>query len=285
MTTAAPPVHEPRRLQLKFGEREEALNYPSKISAAVLPHWAGPATPLRQWSVAEPRRVSDRPACLQPWKRALDVLLSIVALIILAPVIAIVSLLVKTTSPGPVFFKQERIGMNRRCADRRRASFRRSQDDRRARDRRAAVKFGKPFAIYKFRTMCDGAERGTPVFAKKRDPRITQLGGFLRKTRLDEIPQFVNVIQGDMSIVGPRPERAYFIGKAQTEIPDFQKRLWTKPGITGLAQVRLGYTNSIDGLKRKLDFDLQYINCLSPSTDLKILAQTVRVVLTGKGAC
>jgi lipopolysaccharide/colanic/teichoic acid biosynthesis glycosyltransferase len=255
------------------------------MSAAVLPHWAGPAVPLRQWTVGEPRRVAQPPACLQPWKRMIDVVLSIISLVILSPVIAVVAVLVKATSPGPVFFEQERIGINRRCVQRRRATFRGSQDDRRATDRRVAVKFGKPFSIYKFRTMCDGAERGTPVFAQRRDPRITRLGGFLRKTRLDEIPQFVNVLKGDMSIVGPRPERAYFIGQAQTEIPDFQKRLRTKPGITGLAQVRLGYTNSIAGLKKKLDFDLEYINRVSPATDLKILAQTVRVVLTGKGAC
>jgi lipopolysaccharide/colanic/teichoic acid biosynthesis glycosyltransferase len=207
-----------------------------------------------------------------------------VALVLLSPIMALVAALVKVTSPGPVLFKQERIGLNRRTTDRRGATFRRAQDDRRDGDRRVVVKYGMPFAIYKFRTMVVHAERGKPQFAKKQDPRVTALGRFLRNTRIDEIPQFVNVLKGDMSIVGPRPERAYFIGEAQKDIPDFRHRLRAKPGITGLAQVRLGYTDDIRGLEKKLRFDLEYINQLSPSNDIKILAKTVRVVLTGQGA-
>jgi lipopolysaccharide/colanic/teichoic acid biosynthesis glycosyltransferase len=223
-------------------------------------------------------------AGLELWKRILDVLLSTVALILLTPFVAFVALLVKMTSSGEIIFKQERIGVDRRTSSRRYTSFRRPEDDRRASDRRVLVKFGRPFTIFKFRTMCAGAEKGAPVFAQHKDPRVTTLGRFLRKTRVDEIPQFVNVLRGDMSIVGPRPERAYFIGEAQKDMPDFKQRLRTRPGITGLAQVKLGYTSDIGGLKKKLDYDLEYIQGLRPANDLKILAQTVRVVLTGKGA-
>jgi lipopolysaccharide/colanic/teichoic acid biosynthesis glycosyltransferase len=147
------------------------------------------------------------------------------------------------------------------------------------------VNFGLPFTIYKFRTMVVDAERGTPpLWAKEQDPRITPVGRVLRKTRIDEIPQFINVLHGDMSIVGPRPERAYFIGRIEKDLPEFHLRLRTKPGITGLAQVALGYTNTDDGLRQKLYFDLVYIRNWSPWMDLKILFRTVYVVLTGKGA-
>jgi lipopolysaccharide/colanic/teichoic acid biosynthesis glycosyltransferase len=263
------------------------LNYPSKTTAAVLPRWSESAlshhdATRRDNTGGLPNRT--KVYGLEAWKRVLDTALGAVALVLLSPFVALVAVLVKVTSPGPVFFKQERIGLNRRTRDRRTASFRRPRDDRRDGDRRVVVKYGKPFSIYKFRTMVADAERGKPVFAQKRDPRVTPLGRILRKTRIDEIPQFLNVLKGDMSIVGPRPERAYFIDEAQKEIPDFRRRLQTKPGITGLAQVKLGYTDDISGLAKKLHFDLEYINQLSPSNDLRILAQTVRVVLTGKGA-
>jgi lipopolysaccharide/colanic/teichoic acid biosynthesis glycosyltransferase len=264
------------------------LNYPSKISAAVLPRWSEPVAARDRIALGRQALIREfrvRTADGKAWKRAIDIVIGIVALAALSPLIALVAVLVKLTSPGPVFFSQERIGVDRRARERRRVTFRGREDDRRNHDRRVVVKFGRPFSIYKFRTMVARAEKGVPVFARKRDPRVTPLGRILRKTRIDEIPQFVNVLRGDMSIVGPRPERAYFIGKAQEEIPDFSGRLRAKPGITGLAQVKLGYTNDIDGLRRKLNYDLQYINRLSPSNDIKILAQTVRVVLTGKGAC
>ncbi len=219
------------------------------------------------------------------WKRAIDVALSIVGLVATAPLMLVAAILIKATSPGPVFYRQERIGINRRARDRRGASPR-SDADRRRRDRRVLVNFGRPFTIYKFRTMVVDAERGTPpMWAKERDPRITTVGRVLRKTRIDELPQFLNVLRGEMSIVGPRPERAYFIGRIEKDLPEFQLRLRTKPGITGLAQVQLGYTNTDDGLRDKLHLDLEYIRHLSLWTDLKILCRTVFVVFTGKGAC
>ena len=219
------------------------------------------------------------------WKRAVDILLSMVGVIVTSPVMGLVAVLITMTSPGPVFYRQERIGINRRTRERR-GSLPRSEAERRRRDRRVLVNFGRPFTIYKFRTMVVDAERGTPpMWAKERDPRITGVGRVLRKARIDELPQFWNVLRGDMSIVGPRPERAYFIGRIEKELPEFQLRLRTKPGITGLAQVQLGYTNTDDGLRDKLHLDLEYIRRVSLWTDLKILGRTVFVVFTGKGAC
>jgi lipopolysaccharide/colanic/teichoic acid biosynthesis glycosyltransferase len=218
-------------------------------------------------------------------KRVVDILLSVLGLIVCAPLMVLAAILVKATSPGPVFYRQERIGINRRDRDRR-TPMSRMDADRRRRDRRVLVNFGRPFTIYKFRTMVVDAERGMPpMWAKERDPRITTVGRILRKTRVDEMPQFWNVMRGDMSIVGPRPERAYFIGRIEKDLPEFQLRLRTKPGITGLAQVQLGYTNTDDGLRDKLHLDLEYIRRLSLWTDLKILWRTVFVVFTGKGAC
>lgn len=218
------------------------------------------------------------------WKRALDIVVSIVGLVLTSPVIATAAVIVKVTSAGPVFYRQERIGINRRNRDRRDASAQ-ADADRRRRDRRVLVNFGRPFTIYKFRTMVVDAERGTPpMWAKERDPRITTVGRVLRKARIDELPQFLNVLRGEMSIVGPRPERAYFIGRIEKDLPEFQLRLRTKPGITGLAQVHLGYTNTDAGLRDKLHLDLEYIRRLSLVTDLKILCRTVFVVFTGKGA-
>lgn len=218
------------------------------------------------------------------WKRAVDVALSVVGVLLTAPLMLVTALLIKATSPGPVFYRQERIGLNRRTRERRRGSDA-AGEDRRGRDRRVLVNFGRPFTIYKFRTMVVDAERGTPpMWAKERDPRITGLGRFLRKTRIDELPQFLNVLNGDMSIVGPRPERAYFIGRIEKELPEFHLRLRAKPGITGLAQVELGYTNTDDGLRDKLRHDLEYIGRLSPAMDLKIMLRTFFVVVTGRGA-
>lgn len=219
------------------------------------------------------------------WKRTKDIAISVLGLVLFSPIMLIAAALVKMTSPGPVFYRQERIGINRRCGERR-ARGGALDLDRRGRDRRVLVNFGRPFTIYKFRTMVMDAERGAPpMWARDNDPRITPVGRLLRRSRIDELPQFINVLRGDMSIVGPRPERAYFIGRIEKELPDFHLRLRTKPGITGLAQVQLGYTNTDEGLRQKLHLDLEYIHALGFWTDFKILLRTVFVVLTGKGAC
>lgn len=226
---------------------------------------------------------ADSVVGLLPWKRLLDIILSLVALVLLSPVLLSAAIAIKLTSPGPVIFRQERVGLNRRVNDRRRSGVYR-RPERRRKDRRVLVNFGKPFQMYKFRTMVADAEKGKPVWAQKNDSRITPVGKLFRRTRIDELPQFVNVLKGDMSIVGPRPERAYFMAEIDKQIPEFQHRLRTKPGITGLAQVELGYTNTVEGMQYKLGFDLMYIRNLTPLADLKILYKTVAVVLTGKGA-
>lgn len=189
-------------------------------------------------------------------KRILDILISVIAVILLSPLFLITALLVKLTSRGPVIFTQIRSG----------------KDD-------------KPFYMYKFRTMRVDAEKETgPVWATEDDPRLIPCGRFLRKAHIDEIPQFFNVLMGEMSFIGPRPERPIFVEKLKVEIPDYEKRLVVKPGITGLAQVWHRYDETIEDVKKKIKYDLLYIKKICLWTDLRILFRTVRVVFTGEGA-
>ncbi|MDD4857901.1 MAG: sugar transferase [Candidatus Krumholzibacteria bacterium] len=218
-------------------------------------------------------------------KRIFDISIAVISLVLLFPVIAAVAAAVKLDSRGPVFFKQERIGLNKRREDRRRRRSAVSMDVRTGIERRRSINPGRPFEIYKFRTMIKDAEKGVPTLACDNDPRITRVGRVLRKTRIDEIPQFINVIKGDMSIIGPRPERSFFINQVKREMPEFTMRLMVKPGITGLAQVEHGYTQTIGEMKGKLFYDLKYIANLSAAQEIKILFKTLQVVVTGKGAC
>jgi exopolysaccharide biosynthesis polyprenyl glycosylphosphotransferase len=189
-------------------------------------------------------------------KRRLDIVIASSALIVLLPICALIAILVKITSQGPVFYTQIRSG-----------------------------KDGKRFNIYKFRTMKTDAEKESgPVWAKLKDNRITPIGSFLRKSRIDEIPQFINVLQGDMSVIGPRPERPIFIEKLKSQISDYPKRLSVKPGITGLAQVYHRYDESILDVRKKVKYDILYIKRMSMGTDLRIVARTFGVILTGFGA-
>ncbi|MEO2073956.1 MAG: sugar transferase [Bacillus sp. (in: firmicutes)] len=184
----------------------------------------------------------------QVYKRIFDVIVSLLLLVITSPFCGVLFLLIPLTSKGPALFKQERIGLN-----------------------------GKPYLIYKFRSMILDAEKRTgPVLATDRDPRITGIGRFIRAVRLDELPQLLNVLKGDMSLVGPRPEREYFIKQFKHKYPEYSYRLTVKPGITGLAQVLGNYTTPVDD---KLRFDLLYVRNYSFLLDVKILLQTIRVVL------
>jgi lipopolysaccharide/colanic/teichoic acid biosynthesis glycosyltransferase len=219
------------------------------------------------------------------FKRAFDVIFSIVALVLLSPVLLAAAILIKIESPGPVFFTQERIGINRRRRDRRRTCGSNCTEMRTGEDRRKSINAGRPFNIFKLRTMRMDAEKSGPKLACVDDPRITRIGRIMRKTRIDEIPQFINVIKGDMSIIGPRPERSFFINMVKQDIPEFPLRLLVKPGITGLAQVENGYTQSVDQMKDKLFYDLQYIKELSIFKEIKIIFKTLSVIATGKGAC
>ena len=218
-------------------------------------------------------------------KRVFDIIASSVALVFLSPVFLFAAVLIKIESRGKVFYTQERIGLNRRAVERRQTFKQVDSDRRRKNDRRKSIHAGQPFHIYKFRTMVANAETGDPVLASDNDPRITRMGKIFRKARIDEIPQFVNVLRGEMSIIGPRPERSFFINQMRNEVPDFPTRLLVKPGITGLAQVENGYTQTLERMKEKLFYDLKYINELSVLKEIKILFKTIYVVATGKGAC
>lgn len=188
-------------------------------------------------------------------KRLIDIIASLLILIITFPICLLSAIVIKIDSEGSIFFKQERIGQN-----------------------------GKVFRILKFRSMKKDAEKETgPVWSQKDDPRITGVGRFIRKVRIDEIPQMFNVLKGEMSIVGPRPERAFFVEQLSKEIPYYKRRLKVRPGITGWAQVKHKYDESIEDVKIKLRYDLFYIENMSLRMDFKILLRTIFVVLFGKG--
>jgi sugar transferase (PEP-CTERM system associated) len=188
-------------------------------------------------------------------KRMIDLALSIIASMVAAPLMALTAIAVQLDSPGPILYAQERVGEN-----------------------------GRIFTLRKFRSMRADAERGTPVWARDRDDRVTRIGRILRVTRLDELPQLWNVLCGDMSFVGPRPERPYFVQQLAAVIPFYMERHVVKPGITGWAQVKYRYGSSIDDATEKLRYDLYYIKHLSIVFDLTIVFDTVKVVLFGKGA-
>jgi len=187
-------------------------------------------------------------------KRLMDLVLSTLAIIILIPVYITLAILVKTSSKGPVFFLQERIG-----------------------------KYGKPFKIIKFRTMVKDAEKSGPQLSSSNDSRITKIGRFMRKVRLDEIPQFLNVIRGEMSLVGPRPERQFFIDKIAEKEPQFLQLTKVKPGITSWGQVKFGYAESVEEMIQRMKYDLLYLKNMSIAIDLKIMLYTVKIVLKGSG--
>ena len=272
------------------------LDVPSSELSDIFDHYiADGSLPSPEWltqlQLERPRR---NVRCLSPstraWKRAVDIVGALILLAVLALPMLGTALAVRLTSPGPVIFKQTRVGLNQRSRRRdRRNRIRELPDDgierRQAEsDRRQTFGYGLPFTIYKFRTMRTDAEKDGARFAVANDPRITPIGKFLRKTRLDELPQLWNVLRGEMSLVGPRPERPEFIEKLSMEVPNYLNRLGLKPGLTGLAQVVNGYDNEVEGFRRKVNFDLLYLQNCCVWNDLKILLRTVRVVLTGSGA-
>ena len=223
-------------------------------------------------------------------KRILDIVMAVGLLLVLWPVMLLTAIVVKLTSPGPAIFTQTRVGLNlrKKKTDRRLKNLGPppGKEERRRieNDRRNEYKFGKEFTLYKFRTMRNDAERDGAQFAVKGDARVTSVGRFLRKTRLDELPQLWNVLKGEMSMVGPRPERPEFIEHLSNEIPNYIQRLGLKPGLTGLAQIENGYDNDINSFRKKVTYDLIYLQNCCLWNDIKILFRTIRVVLTGSGA-
>jgi lipopolysaccharide/colanic/teichoic acid biosynthesis glycosyltransferase len=207
--------------------------------------------------------------------RALNVAIAVIAVICLAPVMLLIAIAVKLTSPGPVFYIQTRVGMDRR---RRNATA--------LFDRRRQDVGGRQFNIIKFRSMRADAEKATgAVWATQNDPRVTPVGRFLRKTRLDELPQLFNVIRGDMNIVGPRPERPSIFAQLRQNIQEYPLRQRARPGITGWAQINQAYDSSIDDVRSKVQFDLEYLERQSVMEDLKIMARTLPVMIFKRGAC
>lgn len=196
-----------------------------------------------------------RPIYFNICKRYIDIVLSLTGLSLTLPFFPIIALAIKLDSPGPVFFRQIRVGNKE-----------------------------KMFNLYKFRTMRqDAEEKSGAIWAVKNDPRVTRLGSFFRKSRIDEIPQLYNVLRGDMSIVGPRPERPEFVEKLKQVIPYYSKRHFIKPGVTGWAQVRYPYGSTVEDAIEKLRYDLFYIKNLSPFLDTLIFFETIKVVLFGRG--
>lgn len=195
------------------------------------------------------------PAWQAGLKRTMDIAFSFAILLAALPALLLAMLAIKLDSPGPIFYSQERIGQ-----------------------------YGRRFRVFKLRSMRTDAEMAGPQWAGKQDSRITKVGKFLRKSRLDEVPQLWCVFNGDMALVGPRPEREFFIEKLRDQVPLYMRRLKMKPGLTGWAQVTLGYDNSIEDVKKKVMADLWYFENMSLALDLQILVRTIWVVLTGKGA-
>ncbi|MBA2254595.1 MAG: sugar transferase [Chloroflexi bacterium] len=207
--------------------------------------------------------------------RAMNVSLALLVLVLTSPLILLIALAVKLTSDGPVLYVQERVGLDGRGGRDRRQARSSDGDPRRARDLG-----GKLFRMYKFRTMRIDAERESgAVWATEGDPRVTSIGRFLRRYRLDELPQLVNVLRGEMNIVGPRPERPTIFADLRLQIPEYHFRQRAKPGITGLAQINHHYDRSVDDVRIKLGYDLDYIGRHSTREDLRIMIRTVPAVI------
>jgi len=188
-------------------------------------------------------------------KRPLELIFATVGLLLAAPVMLLCGIIIKLTSKGPVFYVQERLGQN-----------------------------GKPFQMYKLRSMTVDAETDGPQWCREGDPRVTPVGRFLRRTHLDELPQLINVARGDMSLIGPRPERPHFVAKLKGAVPLYTQRLSVRPGVTGLAQVKHHSDQTIEDVQTKLGYDLEYIRRACLFLDLRILALTaVKVIARRSG--
>src|SRR2546428_5552697 len=210
----------------------------------------------------------------RPGRRMLNLAVAAVGLVLALPLMLLIALLIKLTSRGPVLFKQARVGLDRRALSRMGGNTRRRID-----------LGGHPYTMYKFRTMyVDHRNADRQVWAQPDDARVTRIGGLLRRFRLDEVPQLVNVLKGDMNVVGPRPEQPAIFVHLREQIEGYQRRQRVRPGITGWAQIHQGYDRSVDDVRQKLTFDLEYVRRQSAPQDLKIMLRTLPVMVLGRGA-
>jgi lipopolysaccharide/colanic/teichoic acid biosynthesis glycosyltransferase len=209
----------------------------------------------------------------QKMDRMMNVVLASIGLMVAAPIMLVFAVLVKISSPGPIFYTQARVGLDRR----------RGLTASRSYDRRTRDLGGRPFMILKFRTMRIGAEKNGAVWAARGDSRVTAVGRVMRKYRIDELPQLLNVVRGDMNIVGPRPERPSIFSRLCDDIADYPLRQQARPGITGWAQVNQAYDTSIDDVRVKVRYDLEYLERQGVAEDLMIMARTVPVMIFRKG--
>ncbi|MFL5536812.1 MAG: sugar transferase [Gemmatimonadales bacterium] len=228
-----------------------------------------PRPQYRDWSRGEAAE-SSGPEWL---RRSVNLILALIALIVLLPVMLLIALLVRLTSRGPVLYTQVRVGLDRRT------NPRSSQNHRRERNLG-----GQPFTIYKFRTMrVDAEHQSGAVWAQQGDPRVTSIGRLLRQYRLDELPQLINVLRGEMNIVGPRPERPTIFAELREHIAEYPLRQRARPGITGLAQINHHYDRSLEDVRTKVHYDLEYIRRQSVAEDFRIMLKTVPVILLRRG--
>lgn len=243
------PVRELLELKLRGVSIEEATSLYEQITGKIAVENLRPS-----WLIFSPGFRKSR--LTRFYRRVFDIVFSLISLLVCSPLLALVAVLIKLDSRGPVFFKQRRVGES-----------------------------GKVFELLKFRSMYHNAETKTgPIWAQKNDVRVTRVGNLIRKIRLDEVPQFINVLLGDMSFVGPRPERPNFVQQLTEKIPYYNQRHTVKPGITGWAQIKFHYVNTIEDTLEKLQYDLFYIKHMSLSLDLFIIFQTIKIVMQGRGA-
>jgi lipopolysaccharide/colanic/teichoic acid biosynthesis glycosyltransferase len=221
-----------------------------KSYSAVILDWEEPGVKIN----SNHENGSELPFHIRMIKRIFDLLFSTIVMILGFPVFVMLFIITKISSPGPVFYKQERLGKKKRT-----------------------------FYIYKFRSMYTDAEKFGPQLSSESDPRITKWGRVIRRTRLDELPQFWNVLKGDMSVVGPRPERHYFIEKIVEKKPEYLRLQYIKPGITSMGQVHYGYAESVDEMCERMQYDLNYLQAINLKTDFQVICKTVKVMLACKG--
>ncbi|MCP9805821.1 exopolysaccharide biosynthesis polyprenyl glycosylphosphotransferase [Cyanobium sp. T1B-Tous] len=213
------------------------------------PHWVA-----NQWLLFSSRIDGEHSTIQQQLKRFADVVISVLLLLITSPILALAALMIRAQDGGAVIYRQQRSGL-----------------------------LGQPFAVLKLRTMVPQAETGSALWATEQDHRITPIGQWLRRTRLDELPQLINVLRGEMSLIGPRPERPELEGQLEAEIPNYRLRHWVRPGLSGWAQVNMPYTSSVEDSELKLSYDLYYLRNAGLWLDLLILAKTIKIVLKAAG--